>query len=111
MHFTVTARNYFGPNTPGWYYGYTKNAWCWTSPGAALRWGVFAGGSGWVCQHIWEHYAFGRDKIYLKSVYPTLKGAAEFYMATMIKDQDGYLVTSPSTSPQNNFITDDGVKS
>ncbi|MEH3114324.1 glycosyl hydrolase family 95 catalytic domain-containing protein [Pedobacter terrae] len=70
--------------------------------------GVFlTEGSGWVCQHLWEHYAFTRDKAYLKSIYPTLKGAAEFYMATMIKDERGYLISSPSTSPENYFITDD----
>jgi len=106
-----TAKAYFGPNVPGWYYGYTTNGWCWTSPGAALCWGVFAGGSGWACQHLWEHYAFGRDKEYLKSVYPTMKSAAEFYMATMVEDEKGFLVTSPSTSPENNFITDEGIHS
>ncbi|CAG5002575.1 hypothetical protein DYBT9275_02921 [Dyadobacter sp. CECT 9275] len=105
-----SAKSYFGPDTPGWYYGYTTNGWGWTSPGAKLPWGVFAGGSGWACQHLWEHYAFSRDKSYLKSVYPTLKGAAEFYLATMIEDQNGELITSPSTSPENYFITDDGQK-
>jgi alpha-L-fucosidase 2 len=107
---TKTAKTYFGPNTPGWFYGYTTNGWGWTSPGSHLPWGVFNGGSGWACQHLWEHYAFGRDKKYLRSVYPTLKGAAEFYMATMIKDSEGYLVTSPSTSPENTFLTDQGIK-
>lgn len=105
-----TAKTYFGPDTPGWYYGYTTNGWGWTSPGAWLPWGVFAGGSGWACQHLWEHYAFTRDKQYLQSIYPTLKGAAEFYLATMIEDENGYLITSPSTSPENTFKTDDGQK-
>ncbi len=105
-----TAKAYFGPDTPGWYYGYTTNGWGWTSPGARLSWGVFAGGSGWTCQHLWEHYAFTRDKSYLQSVYPTLKGAAEFYLATMIEDKNGNLITSPSTSPENYFKTDDGQK-
>nr|WP_295923054.1 glycoside hydrolase N-terminal domain-containing protein [uncultured Dyadobacter sp.] len=105
-----TAKAYFGPDTPGWYYGYTTNGWGWTSPGAKLPWGVFAGGSGWACQHLWEHYAFTRDKQYLQSVYPTLKGAAEFYLATMIEDENGNLITSPSTSPENYFKTDDGQK-
>lgn len=105
-----TAKTYFGPDTPGWYYGYTTNGWGWTSPGAKLPWGVFTGGSGWACQHLWEHYAFTRDQQYLQSVYPTLKGAAEFYLATMIEDENGSLITSPSTSPENYFKTDDGQK-
>lgn len=106
-----TAKAYFGPQTPGWNYGYTTNAWGWTSPGAALPWGVFIGGSGWACQHLWEHYAFSRDKQYLKSVYPTMKGAAEFYLTAMIEDEDGKLITSPSTSPENEFTTDEGMRS
>ena len=104
-----TAKAYFGPKTPGWFYGYTTNGWGWTSPGASLPWGVFMGGSGWTCQHLWEHYAFTRDKDYLKSVYPTMKGAAEFYLATLIEDENGYLITSPSTSPENYFRTDEGI--
>lgn len=106
-----TAKAYYGPDTPGWFYGYTTNAWAWTSPGADLPWGVFAGGSGWACQHLWEHYAFTRDKAYLAEIYPVLKDAAAFYLATMIKDEDGFLITSPSTSPENSFITDKGIKS
>ncbi len=104
---TKTAKAYYGPQTPGWFYGYTTNGWGWTSPGAYLPWGVFAGGSGWACQHLWEHYAFTRDKAYLKKIYPTLKGAAAFYLATLVRDQQGFLVTSPSTSPENYFVTDD----
>jgi len=107
---TKTAKTYYGPDIPGWFYGYTTNGWGWTSPGAALPWGVFNGGSGWACQHLWEHYAFGRDKAYLRSVYPILKGAAEFYLATMVKDENGRLITSPSTSPENSFTTDQGIK-
>lgn len=105
-----TAKAYYGPDTPGWFYGYTTNGWGWTSPGASLPWGVFAGGSGWACQHLWEHYAFTGDKKYLAEIYPALKGAAEFYIATLVKDSNGGFVTSPSTSPENNFITDDKVK-
>ena len=105
-----TARAYFGPNTPGWVVGYTTNGWSWTSPGASLPWGVYFGGSGWMCQHLWEHYAFTRDKDYLRSVYPTLKGAAEFWMSQLVEGPDGKLITSPSTSPENNFVSDKGVK-
>ena len=102
-----TALAYF--HAPGWVQGYTTNAWGWTTPGAGLPWGVWFGGSGWNCQHLWEHYAFTRDKAYLQQVYPVLKGAAEFYLNTLIPDAEGYLVTSPSTSPENTFRDDQGV--
>jgi alpha-L-fucosidase 2 len=63
-----------------------------------------------MCQHLWEHYAFTRDKEYLRSVYPTLKGAAEFWMSQLVEGPDGKLITSPSSSPENNFVTDKGVR-
>lgn len=107
---TKTARAYFGPDTPGWVVGYTTNGWSWTSPGASLSWGVWFGGSGWMCQHLWEHYAFSRDKEYLRSVYPVLKGAAEFWMSQLVEGEDGKLITSPSSSPENQFVTDKGVR-
>jgi alpha-L-fucosidase 2 len=108
---TKTAQAYFGPDTPGWLVGYTVNGWSWTSPGERLTWGIWFGGSGWQCRHLWEHYAFTQDKNYLRSVYPTLKGAAEFWLANLVEGEDGKLITSPSSSPENNFITDTQVKS
>lgn len=107
---TRTARAYFGPDTPGWVVGYTTNGWSWTSPGERLPWGIWFGGSAWMCQHLWDHYAYGRDLDYLRSVYPTLKGAAEFWLANLVEGKDGRLITSPSSSPENTFRTDEGVR-
>jgi alpha-L-fucosidase 2 len=107
---TRTAQAYFGPDTPGWVVGYTTNGWSWTSPGERLNWGVWFGGSAWMCQHLWEHYAYGRDKDYLRSVYPTLKGAADFWMSQLVEGSDGMLITSPSSSPENEFVTEKGVR-
>jgi alpha-L-fucosidase 2 len=107
---TRTAQAYFGPDTPGWVVGYTTNGWSWTSPGARLTWGVWFGGSAWMCQHLWEHYAYGRNKDYLRSVYPTLKGAAEFWMSQLVEGTDGKLITSPSSSPENEFVTENGTR-
>lgn len=108
---TKTARAYFGPDTPGWVVGFTTNGWSWTSPGDRLPWGIWFSGSAWMCQHLWEHYAFGRDLDYLRSVYPTLKGAAEFWLANLVEGADGKLITSPSTSPENEFRTESGMRS
>jgi len=104
-----TAKAYFGPDAPGWVVGYTTNGWAWTSPGAGLPWGVWFGGSGWMCRDLWEHYAYTRDKEYLRSVYPTMKGAADFWIANLVEGADGKLITSPSTSPENSFTTDQGI--
>ena len=63
-----------------------------------------------MCQHLWDHYAFGRDLDYLRSVYPVLKGAAEFWLANLVEGADGKLVTSPSSSPENEFRTESGMR-
>lgn len=102
-----TAQAYY--NAPGWAVAYTTNAWGWTSPGAGLPWGPFFEGGAWIAQDIWEHYAFSRDREYLKTYYPALRGAAEFYLSILIEDANGKLITSPSLSPENRFKTDAGV--
>ena len=102
-----TAQAYF--NAPGWVHSYTANAWGWTSPGGFPGWGCFFGGSAWTCQHLWEHYAFTQDKAYLQWVFPVMKEACDFYLNTLVVDKNGFLATSPSTSPENAFRTDDGV--
>lgn len=104
-----TAKAYF--NAPGWVMAMMTNAWGWTTPGAKLPWGVFFGGSGWTCQQLWEHYAFTRDKEYLKSVYPVMKGACDFYLTALVEGKDGKLITSPSSSPENFFTTETGLVS
>ena len=102
----ITAKAYY--DAPGWAMAYTTNAWGWTAPGPGGPWGPFFCGGAWICQHLWEHYAFTRDEAYLRSVYPVLKGASEACLHMLIEDAKGNLVTSPSTSPENRFRTDDG---
>jgi alpha-L-fucosidase 2 len=66
-------------------------------------------GGPWLCQHLWEHYAFTRDEKFLRErAWPLMKGAAEFGLDWLIPDARGRLVTCPSISPENTFITPDG---
>ena len=102
---TKTAQAYF--NAPGWVCFYTTNAWGWTAPGNGLPWGAFYGSGAWLCQDFWEHYAFTRDREFLAKSYPILKGSAEFYLHVLVPNAEGNLITSPSLSPENNFVTDD----
>ena len=102
-----TARIYY--NADGWVAHVITNVWGYTSPGEHPSWGAFNTGSAWLCQMLWDHYTFTNDKIYLEQLYPILKGSASFYLSTLVKDPaTGWLVTSPSNSPENSFRLPDG---
>ncbi len=67
-------------------------------------------GLAWLCLHIYEHYRFTQDKDFLAEKYDTLCEAAEFFVDFLIPDKKGRLVTSPSVSPENTYITPSGEK-
>ncbi len=67
-------------------------------------WAYWPMAGGWLCRQIWEHFLFSGDKKYLQKWLPVLRGAAEFYSAYLIEDEQGQLFTSPATSPENGFF-------
>lgn len=75
-----TARAYY--NAPGWVAHVITNVWGFTAPGEQASWGSTNTGGAWLCRHLVEHEAFAPDLAFLKRIYPTLRGAAEFYLAT-----------------------------
>ncbi|MCQ6957116.1 glycoside hydrolase family 95 protein [Mucilaginibacter aquariorum] len=102
-----TAKAYYNAN--GWVAHVITNVWGFTEPGESASWGVTKSGSGWLCNNLWEHYAFSEDKNYLREIYPILKGSAQFYSSMLTPDaKTGWLVTSPSSSPENTFYLPNG---
>lgn len=98
-----TAKAYYGAH--GWVAHVITNPWLFTSPGEGAQWGSTTTGAAWLCEHLWDHYAFTHDKAYLTKVYPTLKGSAEFFLDMLIEEPDHHwLVTAPSNSPENSYI-------
>lgn len=67
-------------------------------------------GMAWLCTHLYEHYLFTGDKAFLEEKYDTMRETAEFFVDFLIEDDKGRLVTSPSVSPENTYITKDGAK-
>ncbi|MDQ4078642.1 MAG: glycoside hydrolase family 95 protein, partial [Chloroflexota bacterium] len=98
----------------GWVAHHNADLWRQTAPPGEYghgdpAWTMWPMGGAWLCQHLWEHYAFGGDETFLRErAYPLMRGAAEFCLDWLIEDEQGYLVTSPSTSPENKFTTPDG---
>ncbi|MCW8312329.1 glycoside hydrolase family 95 protein [Sphingobacterium sp. InxBP1] len=103
-----TAKAYY--NAPGWVVYMMTNIWGYSAPGEQASWGASTA-SGWLCNHLWEHYLFTGDKAYLKEIYPILRGAAQFYDYTLVQDpKTGWWVTSPSVSPENAFLMSNGKR-
>ena len=67
-------------------------------------------GAAWLCLHIWEHYKFTQNKDFLSEKFDTLKEASEFFVDFLIEDKKGRLVTCPSVSPENTYITKIGTQ-
>jgi len=102
-----TAKEYY--NAHGWVAHVITNVWGFTAPGEQASWGATASGSAWLCDHLWEHYDYTRDRQFLEWAYPIMKGSAEFYLDMLIPEpKHGWLVTAPSNSPENTFTTPDG---
>jgi alpha-L-fucosidase 2 len=104
-----TARKYY--DARGWVAHVLSNPWGFTSPGEGASWGATTTGSAWLCQHLWEHYLYSRDRDFLAAAYPTMKGSAEFYLDLLIPEPTGqWWVTAPSNSPENRFRLPDGTE-
>lgn len=102
-----TGRVHYGAH--GWVVHTITNVWGFTSPGEHPSWGQFPAASGWLCQHLWEHYAFSGDREFLRQACPTMKEAAQFYLDFLVEEpKHHWLVTAPSNSPENRFRTADG---
>ena len=96
-----TARVMYGAG--GWVAHHNTDLWRATAPIDGARFGVWPTGGAWLCKHLWDHYDYGRDPAYLATVYPLMKGAAAFFLDTLVRDpKSGALVTNPSLSPENN---------
>ena len=102
-----SAKDFYGQTAEGWVQHMMTNVWNYTAPGEHPSWGATNTGGAWLCAHLWEHYLYNGDLEYLRKVYPAMKGASEFFLSTMITEPShGWLVTAPTSSPENSFIVD-----
>ncbi|NYF50707.1 glycoside hydrolase family 95 protein [Tunturiibacter gelidoferens] len=103
----ATAREMYG--SPGWVAHTVTNPWGYTAPGG-IGWGIVVTAGLWIATQMWQHYEFTRDTEFLRDrAYPVLREAAEFFLAYMVEEpKHGWLVTGPSDSPENWYITPPG---
>jgi len=110
----ITAKTFYGVN--GWTVCHNSDIWAMSNPVGDFgsgdpNWANWNMAGAWLSTHLWEHYQFTRDIKFLKEeAYDLMKGAALFCLEWMVEDKNGQLITSPSTSPENKFITPDGYQ-
>ena len=94
------ARENYGAR--GWVLHQNTDLWRVAAPMDGPSWGGFTTGGAWLATHLWEHYLFTGDLAFLRESYPVLKGSAEFFLDFLVPHpKHGWLVTNPSTSPEN----------
>ncbi len=98
-----TAREIYGAR--GWVLHHNTDIWRITGPVDHACSGLWPTGGAWVCQHLWEHYLYTGDRHFLKKAYPEMKSAAQFFLDILQKEPEhGWLVVSPSISPEHSFM-------
>lgn len=96
----ATARAMYGCR--GWMAHHNTDLWRIAGPVDGVEWGMFPNGGAWLSTHLWQHYLFSGDKIFLERWYPVLKGCADFYLDYLQQHpENGYLVAVPSVSPEH----------
>jgi alpha-L-fucosidase 2 len=94
------AREHYGAR--GWVEHQNTDLWRVAAPMDGPSWGAFTTGGAWLTTHLWEHYLFTGDRAFLERYYPVMKGAAQFFLDFLVPDPThGWLVSNPSTSPEN----------
>jgi alpha-L-fucosidase 2 len=107
----VVARQHY--NAGGWVVHHNTDLWRGAAP-INNAGGLWPTGAAWLCMHLWWHYEYSGDPNFLRDVYPLMKGAAEFFVDSLVADprpgSKGYLLTNPTHSPEqpNPALGDDG---
>ncbi len=106
-HGRTTAKEMYG--APGWVAHTVTNPWGYTAPGGT-GWGIFVTAGVWIALQMWDHWTFNGDIDFLRTrAYRVLREAAEFFLAYMVSEpKHGWLVTGPSDSPENWYLTPEG---
>ncbi|MGF0117637.1 glycosyl hydrolase family 95 catalytic domain-containing protein [Promicromonospora sp. Marseille-Q5078] len=113
------ARGLYG--AAGWVAHHNSDAWGHAAPvgngRGEAKWSAWALGGTWLAQHLVEHYRFTGDDDALRAAWPALRGAGEFAL-DWVQTSGGTgrgagaperAWTSPSTSPENQFVAPDGA--
>lgn len=104
-----TAKKYF--NARGFLVNHNTDIWGDSIPVDHVQAGIWPMGAAWISLHLFSHYAFSLDKVFLRDrAYPCIKQVAEFFLDYLVEAPDGTLESGPSQSPENKYLLPDGTK-
>ncbi len=109
----ITAKTFYGVN--GWASCHNTDIWAMSNPVGDFGkghpvWANWNMSGAWLSTHLWEHYLYTQDETFLRDNYPIIKGASLFCLEWLVEDKRGFLITSPSTSPENLYLTPGGYR-
>lgn len=103
-----TARDMYGCG--GWVTHHNTDLWRTTGMVDGATWGMWPEGGVWLAQHLWQHYLYTGDTLFLRDIYPILKGTADFYLDYLVKDpHTNRLVACPTISPEHSLSDRSGI--
>jgi alpha-L-fucosidase 2 len=108
----ITAKTFY--NCGGWCCSHNTDLWAMTNPVGNFGngdpvWANWSMAGAWYSFHLYDHFAFTGDSVWLRDyAWPLMKGAARFCLDYLVENPQGYLVTAPSTSPENKYRMPDG---
>ena len=96
----LTSQSLYGAR--GWVLHHNTDLWRIAGPVDGAGPGMWPTGGGWFSEHLWNRYLFSGDIAYLRDIYPVLKGAAQFFLDTLVEEPTHHwLGLAPSVSPEN----------
>jgi alpha-L-fucosidase 2 len=105
----VTSRRYY--NARGFVVHHNTDMWGDSVPVDHVQAGVWAMGAAWMVWHLWDHFEYTGDVEFLRQrAYPRLREIGEFLLDYLVESPDGFLVSGPSQSPENQYKLPDGSK-
>ena len=91
---------------------HNTNLWANTDPEGIMDASPFwAMGGAWLSLHMYEHYLYTEDREFLKDrALPIMREAIRFYEDYLVEGENGELLTGPSVSPENSYLSKIGIK-
>ena len=100
-----TAREIYGSD--GWVSHNNSDLWMNTGPTTLVEVGLFAASGPWLLQQLWQHHLRYPELANAERLFSLVEGAVTFFETWLVQDTDGYLATSPSSTPENGYLLGD----